>query len=76
MGVGGGALVVACAASGIAVRGGGWFVEAEFVTGVSVTGAGALLTFDGLFVDDVVVVSFCWLHPQMANPIRALAIAT
>jgi hypothetical protein len=76
MGVGGGALVVACAASGIGVRDGGSFVEAEFVTDVSDTAAGALLTLDGLFVDAVVVVSLCWLHPHSANPTRALAMAT
>jgi hypothetical protein len=74
MGAGGGAFVVACDASGIGVRDGGWFVEAEFVTGASEATAGTAFTLDGLLVDAAVPVSFCWLHPYNANPTRALAI--
>jgi hypothetical protein len=76
MGADGGALVVACEASGIGVRDGGSFVETEFVTGASDTAAGALFTLDGLFVDAALLVSLCWPHPHSANPTKVLAIAT
>jgi hypothetical protein len=76
MGVGGGALVVACEASDIGIRDGGWFVKAEFVIDVSDATAGVAFTLDGLFVDDILIVSLCWPHPHSANPTRALAITT
>jgi len=67
-------LVVACDASGIGVKGGGSFVEAEFVIGGVDTAAGVLSRLEGLLVE-AVVVSLCWLHPLSARATKVLATA-